>query len=62
MAEMDEDTAVILAIFLDSMVQLANFWLVEEPQNALFKLAAALARDNFDQINPPVHGYFNDAV
>lgn len=62
MTEVDEDTAVILAVFLYSMVQLANFWLVEEAQDALFELAASLARNNLHQGNPPVYRFLDDPV
>lgn len=62
MPKMDKNAPKILAIFFHTMVQLANFWLVEEAQNPLFELAATLAWDNFHQLNAPVYCLLHDSV
>ena len=62
MAKMDENTAEILAVLLHPMVQLANLRLVEKTQNALLELAAALAWNDFHQLNAPVQRFLDNPV
>lgn len=62
MPKMDKNAPKIFTILLHPMVQFANLRLVEEAQNALFELAAALARNDLYQIDPPVYCLFDDSV
>src|SRR5438045_1826036 len=48
-AEMNEKTAEVLRIFLDSVVFRFDLFLLKKPQHVLLELSGSLARDDLDQ-------------
>lgn len=62
MAEMDEDTAEVFAVFFDTVIESFDVGLVEEAQDALFELAASFTGDDFDEADAFVYRFLYDAV
>jgi hypothetical protein len=60
--KMDEDSSEIFIILFNAMVQFFDMSLVQKTQNLLFQLAAAFAGNNFNQFNPFIQRFLNDAV
>lgn len=52
MPESDKQAPPIFRILFQPMIQLPNVLLLKKPQHAFFQLAAALARNDFDLIDP----------
>ena len=59
---MYKDTAVVLIVLLQPMIELLYLRLHQEADNVLFKLPAALAGDNLNQSDPIFDRLGDDAV
>ena len=60
--EMDKDTAEILVVLFDAMVQLADVRLIQKAQHFFLELPAAFARNNFDEINLFVNCFLHNSI
>ncbi len=60
--EVDKDTAKILVVLLQAMVQLLDVFLFQETDDAFLELAAALARDDLNELDPLGYGLIDHAV
>ena len=62
MFEMDKDAAEILVVLFDAMVELADVRLIQKAQHFFLELPAALAGNDFDEINLLVHRFLDNAI
>jgi hypothetical protein len=60
--EVNEYPPKILVILLQAVIKLLNMSLIQESQHFLLELAAALARNDLDQLYLPVHGLLDNAI
>ncbi len=60
--EMDEDSAKVLVVFFNAMIQLFDVTLIQKAEHFLFKLPAAFAGNNFHQLYFLSHGLLHNAV
>ena len=52
-AEMHEQSAVVLGVFLDPVIQGLDLFLIEEPENPLLELARPFTGNDLDPTCPP---------
>lgn len=62
MAEVDEDPPEIFVVFFQAVIEGTDVGLIEKAQDVLFQLAAALAGDDFDQIDAVVYSFLDDPI
>ena len=60
--KMDEDAPEIAIVFLNAMVQRPNMRLIEKAQDMLLELPAAFTRDDLNQFNFPINGFFHNPI
>lgn len=61
-SEMNEYPAKVAVIFFKAVIERPDVGLIEKTQHPLFELAAAFARNNLDQGNPPVNCSLHNPV
>jgi hypothetical protein len=59
---MDENPPEVFVVFFETMIQLFDVTLIQEAQHLFLELSAALAGNDFDQLDFAVDGFLHDTV